>query len=643
MNKRLLERGKIGNVELKNRIFKPAAECFHSNDGYVPEGLIRFHAEQARGGVGLVISGMFIVARHERPGQKGSAMIENDGRINGFSALAKAIQGNGAKACLQLAHWGSHDATLSRCVSLEGLQSIEFEEWLYILNPKFFDPRNKPPHQEYSIDEIKELVSDYGDGAVRAKKAGFDMVEVHGGHRHGLGCFLSPLTNRRTDMYGGSSENRARILYEIIEDIQAKVGKDFPIIVRLNGTDSHPKGQQIEDTVEISKKLERMGVAALNVSIQMTVQPMQLPPLYTLPLAEAVRKAVGIPVLTAGSISTYEQAEEALEQGKADFIGTGRALYADPKWPMKVKQGRPEDISPCIRCCECAGERIGLVGPLGCTVNVALNRNDLAISPAEYKKNVAVVGGGPAGIEAARVCTLRGHRVVIFEKRKIGGLLNEASVPPFKAEIKRLFPYYNNMIKKLNIEVKNEAATVKKLKGYDAVIVATGSTKVELHVPGADSPHVYFAIDVLGSNTALGKKVTIIGGGTVGVETALWLAAQGKDVTIVEMLDQIMRDEISLIKIIYDGMLKTHNVTILTSHKLDSIQKDSVMVTDKDGNKKQIAADNVIMSVGLKPEQTLLCQLEKETDIPVYAAGDCIKPRKIYDAIHEGYAIALEV
>ena len=347
----------------------------------------------------------------------------------------------------------------------------------------------------------------YGDAALRAKHAGFDMVEVHAGHRHGLGCFLSPLTNRRNDEYGGSVQKRARILYEIVEDIQKKCGKDYPIIVRMNGKDAAgvlryapgiERGQQIADTVEIAKKLEEMGVAALDISIQDTNVPMQMPKGVALEGAEAVKKAVNIPVLCAGSMGIPDFAENVLEEGKVDFIGTARQLCADPEWPNKLRRGKEDEVRPCIRCMECVNnERHQWYGPLCCTVNPTVGKPEQYPALAKEKRRVAVAGGGPAGMEAARVCALRGHEVTLFEKRKLGGMLNEASAPDFKADMRKLIVYYENQMKELKVNVVMKEASKEDLKDFDSVIVASGSNPITLKVPGAQRENVFLATDIL--------------------------------------------------------------------------------------------------------------------------------------------------
>lgn len=322
----LQKRGRIGNLELKNRIFKPAAQDFPVYDGGVSEALVRFIGEEAKGGAGLIITGLFNPNKHEGD-HSGHGMIENDSRIPGLSSLAQVIHDNGAKACCQIVHLGSHAEPRDekygwRCVSYEGLVN---EFWFPVLYPDLL-VGNKPfLHKEFTIDEIHELVQAYGDAAKRAKLAGFDMVEVHCANMHGLNAFLTPLLNKRTDAYGGSLENRCRILFEIIENIQNKCGRNFPLSVRVNAEDVQPGGTTLEESTEIAKALEKRGIAAINVSSLHGGGVMQLPMGEHLHYGEAIKKAVSIPVLVAGSMNSVELCDSAIANKQADFVGTARA------------------------------------------------------------------------------------------------------------------------------------------------------------------------------------------------------------------------------------------------------------------------------------------------------------------------------
>lgn len=655
---KLFQRGKIGNVTIKNRIYKPAAEDSCCGDGYVPDYLVNFYAEEAAGGAGLIICGMYVVTPEETCGLDRHPLISDDSRIPGFGKMAQAIQDRGARACCQLGHFGSHgepsDKKSYRCVSREPLEIPGAEEWFTLFNMMYWKLPTPYPHKEYTVEEIHRLVGYYGDAALRAKKAGFDMVEIHGGHRHGIGCFLSPLTNWRKDEYGGSVHNRARILYEIVEDVQKKCGKDFPILVRLNGRDGEglchyqdgiTKGEQVEDTIEIAKHLEEMGVAALDISIQDTNVPMQHIDFgVAVKEAEKIKAAVNIPVLTAGSIQTPEFAEEVLENNSADFVGTARQMYADPNWPRKAMRGERKNIRPCIRCMECVNvDRHQWAGPLCCTVNPSVGKPDMKITPASDKKNVAVVGGGPAGMEAARVLKLRGHNVTLFEKNQLGGRMHEASVPDIKQDIRRLITYYDDQMKELNINVVKKNAGISDLKNFDAVILATGSNPITIPIPGADQFNVHLAVDVLDEKPELGDKITIIGGGAVGVETAIWLAKNGKEVTIVEMRDRILIDEMAATMIVDMGLIQQLGIRVITKNALERIDGNKVIVKDAEGNETTLEADDILMAAGLRANNTLAAEIEEKLSVEYYVAGDCSRPRKIYDAIHEGYVAACQI
>ena len=635
-----MQRGKIGNVELKNRIFKPAAQDNPTYDGYVNQELVEFCGEEARGGAALIITGLFNVNIHESEAATGHPRVDNDTRLAGLGKLARSIQDNGAKACLQLAHYGSHGAPADpeygwRCVSRDG---VENEHWFPILFPQY---GNNYPHKEYTIDEIHELVGWYGDGALRAKTAGFDMVEVHCANMHGLNTWLTPRMNKRKDEYGGSLEKRCRIVFEIIEDIQKKCGKKFPILVRLNAEDIVPGGQTIEDAAWIASELEKRGVAAINLACMKSGSPMQTPMGEILKYAKPVKDAISIPLMICGSMNKPEMGEKAIAEGSADYIGMARQLYADPCWPKKVYEGRPEDIRPCIRCNECLNMgRSAFHGHLECTMNPQIGKEDsLPVLPAKKVKNIAVAGAGPAGMEAALTAAERGHKVTLFEKRKLGGRVNEASVPEFKADLRSLITYFETQVKKSSIEVRMEEATVQNLKDFDAVIVATGASKAVLKVPGSDTEMVGNAIDWLDTKTTRGNDIVIIGGGSVGIEVALTNAMAGRKVTVIEMMDQIMAGENINVKMIYLNMLKELKVTVLTGTGVKSIGKDSVTAQGPEGE-IVIPASDVLTSVGLKPDLTLRDELDKIPGLEVYYAGDCERPKLIFDAIHSGFNTA---
>lgn len=646
---KLFERGKIGRLEIDNRVVKAATYGALSNiDGSVTDRMIRYYEEVARGGTGLVIVESASIDQKgskAAPCQLGVSSIEH---IPGLAALAQGICDNGAKAALQLTHFGRDNflgitpaKSASRIpMSMGGLGPFE----------TFGD---EPVPEELTIEEIHDIVRAFGDAAQRAQTAGFDMVEVHGAHGGLVTNFLSPGTNRRNDMYGGPLQNRMRFLVEVVRAIRKKVGTDFPIGVRLSGIDYEPNGVVIEDTLEVAKVLENIGVDIIHVSGGSHIRgnhlasPMSVPAGHHIREAEAVKRVVHIPVIASGSITTPQLAEEILESGKADFIALARPLFADPHWPQKAREGRPEDITPCIRCNDGCQDRSNLkYRPTQCTVNASLNREDaLSITPAEQRSNVAVVGGGPGGMEAARVCALRGHSVTLYEKRNLGGALIEASVPEFKSDLKRLIDYYVTQLKKLKVEVIQKEATVDTIKKgkFDAVIVAAGGTPLIPDVPGIDRPIVTSALDALSRKSPVGQKVLVVGGNMVGTEVGLWLAEQGKEVIFIEMLDEFMANVGIFDQLEYHERLAKQRVAIHTGERLESVVDKGAIVVDKYGKKQEIVADSIVLAVGFAPLASLREKLQKEKGFEVYAIGDCVSPRRIFDAIHEGYLTARKI
>jgi NADPH-dependent 2,4-dienoyl-CoA reductase/sulfur reductase-like enzyme len=362
--------------------------------------------------------------------------------------------------------------------------------------------------------------------------------------------------------------------------------------------------------------------------------------------AEAVKKEVSIPVVASGSINLPELAESILTDGKGDFIGLGRPLWADAQWPLKAKQGRPEDIRPCIRCndgCLARGDHIA--NTVRCTVNVALCREEeFEITPALRPMRVAVVGGGPAGMEAARVCALKGHDVTLYEKRELGGALVEASIPEFKApDLKPLVAYLKTQMHKTGVKLIEKEAKPADLTGgaYEAVIVAAGATALGLDdIPGIGDRKVATAADVLHGWAAIGDRVAVIGGGIVGTEVGLVLAEQGKEVTFIEMLDEFMCNITFDERQVYEERFKDLKVSINTGQRLVEVTRAGVKTVDSTGTFTEFPADSVVLAAGFRPNRELIEGLRSHPEIRVAEVGDCVRPRKIYDAIHDGHLAA---
>ena len=639
---RLSEPGIIGNIRLKNRVVKAPQHTGLSNpDGSVTDRMLRYYKEVASGGVSMVIVEYAWIdndASRASPCQLGIASIDH---IPGLSLLAQTIQANGAKAAIQISHAGRQKFNFSR--PIKAPSTVPWEEMHFL---------GCPPPDVLTFDEIQQIVKSFGVAAKRAQFADFDMVEIHACHGYLISNFLSPRTNKRTDWYGGSLENRMRFLLEVIAEINKQVGPDYPVCVRVSGIDYEPDGTKIEETIELCKRLEAMGVGAIHMSggnhhqTIHEVSPMGMSLAHNVWAAEAVKKEIRIPVIASGSITSPELAEKILVEGKGDYIGLGRPLWADPYWPQKAMEGRPEDIRPCIRCNDgCLARGDHLAKTISCSVNVAVCREEeFKITQAEQPKNVAVIGGGLAGMEAARVCVLKGHQVTLYEKREMGGVVIEGSIPEFKApDLKPLINYFSTQMKKLKIKVIKEEATSQAIKngGFDAVIVATGATpSVPEDVPGITGTKVTTALQVLNGKAKLGQKVAVIGMGVVGTEVGLFLAEQGKEVVFVEMLDTLMNGITFDEKLVYEERFKNLQISIHTGKRLERVGDKDITVMDRYGIRTAIPADTVVLAAGFKPNRDLIDKLRHETTLPVYEAGDCVSPRKIFDAVHEGHLAA---
>jgi len=642
MNKhfpKLFERGMIGKLEIENRIVKSATGTYLANpDMSVTDRMLSFYADMARGGAGLVFADNAIILDNYHMGIAGFA----DKYIPGMALLAASIKDNGARAGLQLSHPGRDGAYVGGA-GAKAASRMQWEPWY---------KHGMPIPLELTIEEIHELVENYGDTARRARIAGFDLVEIHAAAGTLPSNFLSPADNKRNDMYGGSLHNRMRFLIEASQNIKKKAGADFPLSIRLSVNDFEPDGIVLEESIETAKELEKNGVDVINVFAGSHAEAahaaccMLLPRGLVAPMAAAIKKAVNIPVMVVGSITTPDLAEEILRDGKADFIALGRPLLADPHWPVKAKEGRAEDIVPCIRCNEGCHDR-GMLSnkPTVCTVNPTILKQDtLAIMKAEKEKTVAVIGGGPAGMEAARVCALRGHEVTLYEKRELGGAMIEASVPDFKEDIRRLIEYYKVQLKKLDVKVVKEEATVKRIKAgkFDAVVIAAGAVIKKPDVRGIDKKIVTDALEVLRGNVKTGKKVVVIGGGVTAAEVGLYIAEQGKEVTFVEMLDEFMSG-IGINRNAYNERLSAQKITVYTGKMLYEVLDKAAVIMDRYGKKQELPADSIVLATGFAPQTDLRELFEKETDLDVYAVGDCMGARLIFDAIYEGFMTARRI
>ena len=638
--KRLFQPGQIGKMQVKNRIvMPPMGTGYHDKGGYVSQRLIDYLEARAKGGVGLII--VEVTAPSLECNVSGYQLtLGDDSYIPGFRELADVVHQHGTKIAVQLQHssWEIRNGERAQV----GPSAV-------MVPARVMGVTGTPPH-ELTIDEISERVQWFAAAAGRAREAGLDGVEVHGAHQYLVASFLSPSTNQRTDKYGGTAEKRARFMIEIIQAIRETVGPDYPVWPRLNGQEfGFEDGLTIEQTKQTVPMFVEAGADAIHVSgygaFSFAIRsPICDIPGFQIPLAEETKKVSSVPVITVGRLDA-ELGEQILEQGKADFVAIGRRLMADPELPNKTAAGRLDEITPCINCMDCIERPVTEGRGTACAVNAAMGyEREYQIQPVEKVKKVVVVGGGPTGMEAARVAALRGHRVVLYEKSsRLGGQLIVAALPPFKEEIALLTEYMSDQVAKAGVDIRTNTEVTPEVitkDTPDAVIVAVGATPIIPELPGVNNSNVVIAQDVLASKE-VGQNVVIIGGGMVGCETGHFLAEKGKHVTIVEMLKRMANDMSPMVRRrLLDG-LRAKEVVMITGTTCEEITENGVVVTIEE-KKEKIPADSIILAVGYRPDNLLYQALEGKVP-EVYCIGDAAKPQRIREAMSDGYRAGLSV
>lgn len=644
MNK-LLQPGKIGEMELRNRIvMAPMGSCLGSLHGEVTERLIDWYTERARGGAGLICVEDTLVTAGEQYGLEvaGQLRIHDYNMIPSWQALTESVHDYGAKISCQL-NYPAAGIDPNLAPGVEPVSASPFShEGLY--GPVI--------SREATVQEIQEIIEAYAVGALRVKMAGFDMIELLA-YAGGISCFLSPHTNKRTDSYGGSFDGRMRFALEVIEKVKEKVGDSFPLMVRMPADEFVDDGINLDLAKKIAKGLEDAGVDAISLACGTYGTPPSLafgaswPPYqkkgFLTPYSAEMKKAVSIPVIMVGALHFVEIAEQILDENKADFIAMGRGLIADPEIPKKLMENRPEDIRRCIRCNECVAGVVTYVS-VSCTLNAAAGREARRqILQAEKKKKVLIVGGGPGGMEAARIAALRGHDVTLIEKKnRLGGMLTPASVPEFKEELKYLSQWFTTQLKKLSIQLelgKEVTAEMVLEMKPDTVIVATGAIPLIPEFSGDEN--AVHAIDVLNGDKTVGDRVVVVGGGLVGCEAALHFAMNGKIVTVLEMMNDIALDLNLFARAALMEKLAEVGVRWKTHMKLEKVNKECAVAIDANGQEHLFPGDTVL-ALGFVSETSLFESL-RNSSAEVYPIGDCVEPRKIRQAIHEGFVIASQI
>jgi 2,4-dienoyl-CoA reductase-like NADH-dependent reductase (Old Yellow Enzyme family)/thioredoxin reductase len=660
---KLFESGKIGSMELKNRLVMAPVETHYADEGgYVTDRQIDYYEARARGGVGLVITEDFAPDYITGRGGLWRCRIDNDKFIPRLSKLAQAIHKHGTKVVLNLQHAGAEASPTPPSFRLVAPSPLLRED-------------DRLP-EELTIAEIGDIVERFAEAAKRAKEAGVDGVQLHGAHIFLIAQFLSLVWNKRQDAYGGRLKNRARFLLEIVKSIKYAAGADFPVLCRFNGAEYYSEqGLTLQEGIRLARMLEEVGADAVHISTWVfggyptrTLIPSSqvgaigdaryapAPAAFSsipsqvgafVPLAEAIKRNVSIPVIAVGRIDP-ELGERILQEGKADFIAIGRGLLADPELPNKTRVGRLGEITPCIQCLEeAAGEAGGGSAGIVCAVNATLGRErQYAIAAARKKKSIIVVGGGPAGMEAGRVAALRSHEVILYEKgERLGGQLWFASKAPEKsARIEPLIAYLASATEKAGVKVElAREVTPEAIQqaSPDVVVIATGATPFIPQITGVQQANVVTALDVLAGKVEVGERVVIVGGEQVGCETADFLSDRGRKVVIMRRGPRLAASMLPFLRLPLINRLRAKGVVWLTNIKYEEITDRGVIVT-YELETTTIEADTVVLAAGARP-RTEVYEGIRGKIAEVYLAGDCVAPRRIYHAIHEGHAVGQRI
>lgn len=655
---RLFEPIKIGNVEIKNRIAMAAMGMtgMSTLEGGFSSRIANYYVERARGGTGLIITGLVKVENEiekMQPGGTPMPLLNPRHFITTTSEMTERIHCYGSKIFLQLTlGWGR---VLPRVLDKPPVAPSPI--------PNYWDP--SITCRELTTEEVETMVQKTALSASIAAQAGFDGVEIHAVHEgYLLDQFTMPFFNKRTDKYGGDFEGRMRLPIELVQAIKKTVGQNFPVSLRysvksfikdwnqggLPGEDFVEKGRDMPEGLKVAQVLEKAGYDAFTADAgSYDAWYWAHPPGYQepgcyLPFTEQLKQVVNVPVIVAGRLERPEVAIKALEDNKADMVALGRGLLVDPSWPKKVMDGTIEKIKPCLGCHSCLN-RLAQGRVVSCAVNPACCREaEYTITPADKKKNVVIVGGGIAGMEAARIAALRGHTVRLFEKTgRLGGHLIEASVPNFKHDERRLLDWYIRELADLKVEINLNTLVSKEslLKmNADEIIIATGSKTFIPKIPGISNEKVGTATDYLLGRKNAGVKVVVVGGGLSGCETALWLKQQNKQVTLIEMLPELMGGVDPVPhpnKTMLLDMLNFNGVTALTNTRLHKITNEGVEVIHSNLREKVIPADSIVISVGMQSDQELFREMGARSNI--YLIGDSRDPKNILNAIWNAYEV----
>lgn len=627
----------LKGLSLKNRIVMPPMGVFLVEaDGSVTERTLAYYRRRARGGAGMImveacgVAPEGIVSNHQM-------RIYDDRFIPGLARIAQAIKEEGARAAIQIHHAGRQ--TSHKVIGRPPLAPSPLP-----------CPTIKGEVEPLDKEGIQRIIRLFGDAAQRALEAGFELIEIHGAHGYLVNQFLSGFSNIRTDEYGGDTVRRARFAVEVVREVRRRVGPDFPISFKISAQEFVPGGLTVEESIQIVRILKDAGVDAVQVSAGNDVkpewisQPMLMPRGCLVESAWKIKQAVDIPVMCVGRINGPVLAEEILREGKADLVCMGRALLADPDLPRKAMEGRLEEIRRCVACNTCINS-IFKKGRVECLVNPELGREkEMVVTRAPKKRRVVVVGGGPAGCEAAWVAASRGHRVILLEaSEEIGGQIRLGAIPNHKKELLNIIRFHKKQLELNGVEcLMGKSAGPEEIMDMapEVVILATGAKPLELPFLNRRMDGVYTFKEALENPETIPENVVVAGGGAIGCEVALHLAEWGHKVSIVEMTESIGKQYEAMTRKLILEKLKGNGVEVMTKCRIIGYSDKSLRcILGDDEELLSIQAQAVVLAVGTCPKDELYAPL-RSVGLEVHRIGDCVEPRSIKEAMLEGARLA---